>query len=408
MEVVYERCCGLDVHKKTVVACLAVPGPGGQVVREVRTFSSMTGDLLAMGDWLEAAGCTHVAMESTGSYWKPIFNLFEDRFALLLVNAHHLKTVPGRKTDVRDAEWICEVVRHGLVRPSFVPDRPQRELRELTRYRKSLVQERTAEVNRIQKVLEGANIKLAAVASNVVGVSGRAMLEAMVAGEEEPAALAALARGRMRDKRPSLEDALTGRMSAHQRFLLSLQLRHLDDLDARLAEATAEIDRRLRPFEETAARLRTIPGVGQRTADLLLSEIGPEVSRFPSSRQLAAWCGLTPGQDESAGKHRSRRTRKGNVHLRTGLMEAAQAAGRTKTYLGAQYHRLAARRGRRRATMAVAHSIIEIAYFLISRGRDYHDLGPDYFDRRDHVRTTRRLVSRLETLGYKVTLEGAA
>lgn len=408
MEVVYERCCGLDVHKKTVVACLAVPGPGGELTRTVRTFSTMTGELLAMADWLEPAGCTHVAMESTGSYWKPIYNLLEDRFTLLLVNAHHLKSVPGRKTDVRDAEWICEVVRHGLVRPSFVPDRPQRELRELTRYRKSLIHERTAEVNRIQKVLEGANIKLAAVAANVVGVSGRAMLEAMVAGEDDPGVLAELARGRLREKHQSLEDALTGRISPHQRFLLSVQLRHLDDLDARIAETTAEIDERLRPFQETAARLRTIPGVGPRIADLLLSEIGPDVGRFPSPGQLAAWCGLTPGQDESAGKRRSARTRKGNVHVRTALIEAAQAAGRTKTYLGAQYHRLAARRGRKRAAVAVAHSIIEIAYYLISGSRAYEDLGLDYFDRHDRNRTTSRLVRRLETMGYKVTLEAAA
>src|SRR3990170_1260154 len=254
MEILHQRCCGLDVHKKTVVACLLTPGPRGQPNKETRTFSTMTADLLAMADWLEHAGCTHVAMESTGSYWKPVYNLLEDRFQLLLVNAQHLKAVPGRKTDVKDAEWIARLLRHGLVRGSFVPPRRDRELRELIRYRTSLTRERAGEINRLQKTLEGANIKLAAVATNVVGVSGRAMLEAMIAGEDEVAALTALARERMREKQPALEAALQGRMSSHQRFLLRQQLRHIDDLDAAVARVSAEIEERLRPFQDAAGR----------------------------------------------------------------------------------------------------------------------------------------------------------
>jgi transposase len=408
MEVLHERCCGLDVHKKTVVACLLTPGPSGQPSKETRTFSTMTKDLLAMADWLATGGCTHVAMESTGSYWKPVYNLLEDRFQLLLVNAQHLKAVPGRKTDVNDAQWIAQLLRHGLVRGSFVPARADRELRELVRYRTSLTRERTAEINRVQKTLEGANIKLAAVATNVVGVSGRAMLEAMIAGEDEPAALATLARGRMRKKQPALEAALEGRMSSHQRFLLHEQLRHIDDLDATIARVSKEIEERLRPFGEAAARLMTIPGIGRRTAELVLAETGPDMTVFPSAGHLASWAGLCPGQDESAGKRKSGRTRKGNPWLRSALVEAAQTAGRTKTYLGEQYHRIAARRGKRRAAVAVAHSIIVIAYHILAARHSYEDLGYRYFDQRDRQRTTQRLVQRLAGLGYSVSLQPAS
>ena len=408
MEVLHERCCGLDVHKRAVVACLLTPGSRGQPNKETRTFSTMTADLLAMSDWLAAAGCTHVAMESTGSYWKPVYNLLEDRFQLLLVNAQHLKAVPGRKTDVKDAEWIAQLLRHGLVRASFVPSRRDRELRELIRYRTSLTRERAAEINRLQKTLEGANIKLAAVATNVVGVSGRAMLEAMIAGEDEPTALAALAKGRMREKQSALEAALEGRMSSHQRFLLRQQLRHIDDLDAAIARVSAEIEERLRPFQEMAGRLMTIPGIGGRTAELILAEVGPDMSVFPTAGHLASWAGLCPGQDESAGKRRSGRTRKGNSWLRTGLVEAAQAAGRTKTYLGEQYHRIAARRGKRRAAVAVAHSLIVIVYHILATERTFEDLGYRYLDERHRQRTTQRLVHRLSALGYTVTLETAA
>jgi transposase len=408
MEVVHERCCGFDIHKKTIVACLLTPGQGGQTHREVRSFGTTTRSLLELGDWLQAAGCTHVAMESTGSYWKPIYNLLEDSFTLLLVNAQHLKAVPGRKTDVKDAEWIADLLRHGLLRPSFVPSQPERELRELTRYRTSLIRERAAEVNRVQKVLEGANIKLASVASNVVGVSGRAMLAALIDGGHSPTELASLARGKLRAKRPELEEALTGRLGPHQRFMLSLQLRHIDSLGTAIAEASEEIEARLRPFDEAVERLTTVPGVALRTTQTILSEIGANVDRFPTSAHLTSWAAICPGNHESAGKQKSGRMRKGSPWLRSALVEAAQAASRTKTYLGAQYHRIAARRGARRAALAVAHSILIIVYHLLKDGGTYQDLGSNYFDERDRQRVERRLVQRLEGLGYRVSLESAA
>lgn len=364
MEVVHPRCAGLDVHKRTVVACLVTSTPDGEPTREVCTFGTATGQLLALGDWLEAAGVGHVAMESTGPYWKPVHNLLEARFTLLVVNAAHIKAVPGRKTDVRDAEWIAELLRHGLLRASFIPSRPERELRELNRYRTSLVQERSAEINPIAKVLEGANIKLGSVASNVVGVSGRAILSAIIDGDTDAAALADLARGRLRSKRPALTEA-------------------------------------------TLERLRTIPGIGRRTAETLLAEIGPDMGRFPSSGHLASWAGLCPGNDESGGKRRSGRTRKGSPWLRASLVEAAQAAGRTRTYLGAAYRRLTTRRGSKRAAVAVAHMLLVIAYHVISRGEPYAELGANHFDELARDRVRQRLTRRLEALGYRVSLEPA-
>ena len=409
MEVIYPRCCGLDIHKQQITACRIVPGEDGQPAKVVRTFGTMTADLLALADWLGAAGVTHVAMESTGVYWQPIYNLLEDQFTLLLVNARHIKAVPGRKTDVRDCEWLADLLRHGLLRPSFVPDRPQRELRELTRYRTSLVQERTAEVNRLQKTLEGANIKLGSVATNVLGVSGRQMVEGLIAGEADAAALADLAQGKLRAKRPELERALTGRVGPHQRFLLARQLAHLDFLDEQIAQVSAEIGERLRPFTAQMARLETIPGVGRRTAEVLVAEIGPDMSRFPSAAHLASWAGMCPGNNESAGKRRSGRTRKGSPWLRTTLVEAAQAAGRTKgTYLAAQFRRLAGRRGKKRAAVAVGHTILVIVYHLLRDGTTYQDLGPQWFDTQDRRAVERRLCQRLEALGYKVTIEPAA
>jgi transposase len=407
MEIMYERCCGLDVHKRTVVACLLAPGPDGASTKQIRTFGTMTPDLLALADWLSAAGCTHVAMESTGVFWKPIYNLLEDRFTLVVVNAAHIKAVPGRKTDVRDAEWIADLLRHGLLHASFIPDRPQRELRELTRYRTSLVEERATEVNRLQKVLEGANIKLASVATDILGKSGRAILEALVHGADDSAALAQLARGRLRDKLPQLEQALAGQFGAHQRFLIAQQLAHIDFLDASLERLSAEIAERVRPFESELQRIQTIPGVGRRTAEILVAEIGTELTRFPSADHLASWAGVCPGNDESAGKRRSGRTRKGSPWLRSALLEAARAAARTKdTYLAAQYRRLAARRGAKRAAVAVAHSLLTIVYMLLTRQQEgYHDLGSGYFDERDRQAVERRLVRRLEALGYSVSLE---
>jgi transposase len=406
MDVVYERCCGLDIHKRTVVACLIVPGPARKPHKTVRTFGTMTADLLQLADWLTSEGVTHVAMEATGVYWQPIWNLLEGSFTLLLANARHIKAVPGRKTDVRDCEWIADLLRHGLLRPSFVPDRPQRELRELTRYRTALIRERSAEVNRLQKTLEGANLKLAAVATDIRGQSGQAILAALVAGRTEPAALAELAKGRLRAKLPELERALTGQFGGHQRFLVAQQLAHLDFLDASIERVSGEIAERLRPFEPTIARLDTIPGVGRRIAEIVLAEVGSDLSRFPSAAHLASWAGMCPGNHESAGKRQSGRTRKGNTWLRGALAEAGQAAGRTKhTYLGAQYRRLAARRGRKKATIAVGHTILIIAYHLLTEHTTYHDLGVDYLEKRNRQAVERRLVRRLEALGNKVTLE---
>jgi len=409
MDVLYERCCGLDIHKRTVVACLVVPGPDRTLVKEVRSFGTMTDDLLQLADWLGAAGCTHIAMESTGVYWKPIWNLLEDQFELLLVNARHVKAVPGRKTDAKDCEWLADLLRHGLLRSSFVPDRPQRELRELTRYRTSLVQERSAEINRLQKTLEGANIKLGDVATDIMGLSSRQMLAALAGGETDAAAMAQLAQGRLRDKLPALERALAGRIGPHQRFLLARQLAHIDFLNAAIAEVSAEIAERLRPYAAELERLATIPGVGRRTAELLVAEIGTDMSRFPTAAHLASWAGMCPGNDESAGKRRSGKTRKGSPWLRSTLIEAARAAGRTKgTYLAAQYHRLAARRGTKRAAVAVGHTILVIVYRLLSEGDVYRDLGDRYFDERDRQAVERRLVARLEGLGYTVSLDLAA
>ncbi len=401
LEVVHERCCGLDVHKKTVVACVIIPG-----AREVRTFGTMTDELEALASWLEAQGVTHVAMESTGVFWKPIYNVLEaGDFELLVVNAQHMKAVPGRKTDVKDAEWIADLLRHGLLRASYVPGREERELRELVRYRKSLVRERAAEVNRVQKVLEGANIKLASVASDVLGKSGRAMLEALSAGATDPKALAALARGKLQDKQADLERALRGVVGEHQRMVLATQLRHITYLDEEIERLGAEVERRQRPFEEALERLLTIPGVGQRTAEVLVAEVGTDMSRFPTAGHLASWAGLCPGQNESAGKRKSGRTRKGNVSVRETLTESARAAGRTRrTYLSAQYHRIAARRGAKRAAVAVAHTILVIVYHLLRDGGIYEDLGPNYFDERDKRATVNRSVARIERLGYNVQL----
>ena len=368
----------------------------------------MTDDLLALGDWLAGAGCTHVAMESTSVYWKPIYNLLEGTFELLLVNARHIKAVPGRKTDVRDCEWIADLLRHGLLRPSFVPDREQRELRDLTRYRLALVRERSSETNRLAKTLEGANIKLGSVATDILGKSGREILTELAAGATDPAALADLARGKLRAKLPELERALVGRFGAHHRFLVAQQLGHIDYLDEVIAHLSAEIAERVRPFEDELVRLDAIHGVGRMTAEVIVAELGTDMRRFPSDRHAASWAALCPGNHESAGKRTSGKTRKGNRYLRSALVEAAQAAGRSRnTYLSAQYHRLAARRGKKRAAVAVAHSILVISYHLLKHGTDFQDLGGDYFDRRDQDALERRLVRRLEALGNKVSLEKA-
>lgn len=411
MEVVYQRCAGLDVHKKSVTACRVVPAASGGWQKETRRFETMTGDLLKLADWLRAGRVTAVAMESTGVYWKPVFNILESEFEVLLVNARHIKYVPGRKSDVSDAQWIAELLQHGLLKGSYVPETPQRDLRDLIRYRTSLIQERTREINRVQKVLEDANVKLASVATNVMGVSGRQMLEAIIAGVEDPEALAELAKGRLRAKIPQLERALVGRVRAGHRLLLRLHLEHIDDLNSKIENLNEEIDRQMIPFdpEEQLRRLDEIPGVGRDVAQIILAELGADMSRFPSAAHAASWAGLAPGKNESAGKNRSGKITPGNRHLKSALVQAAHAVSRTKdNYLASQFRRLAARRGKKRAAVAVAHSILVIAYHLLRDGTEYRELGGDYFDKRNHDQLQRSLVKRLEGLGLKVVLEPTA
>lgn len=408
MEIVFERCAGVDVHKRTVVVCLITPGERGQPTMETRTFGTTTDELLRLSDWLSAGGCTHVALESTADYWKPVHNLLEGIFEVWLLNAQHIKAVPGRKTDVRDAQWIAELLRHGLVRPSFIPPPHQRELRELTRHRTNFVRERATLSNRVQKVLESANLKLAAVASDVLGVSGRAMLEAIAAGEEDAARLAELAKGRLRKKRAALEQALSGRVRPHHRFLLTELLVQIDAIEETIARFDEQIALACATNDEEVVveLLDTIPGIARGTAELLVAEIGTDMGRFPSADHLASWAGLCPGNNESGGRQRSGRTRKGNAWLRAALVASAQAAVRTKgSYLAAQYHRIAARRGAKKAIIAVAHTLLTIAYHVIARREPYHELGADYFDRQKPTATANRLLRRLRQLGFAVTID---
>lgn len=401
MEVIYERCSGLDVHKKTVVTNVITPQK-----KETRTFSTMTRSLLELKDWLHECGVTHVAMESTGVYWKPIYNLLEDEFTVMVINAQHIKAVPGRKTDVRDAEWIADLLRHGLVKGSFVPDRQQRELRELVRYRRGLIQQRADLINRIQKVLEGANIKLSSVATDVVGASGRAMLQAMVNGATDPETLAALAKGSLRDKHADLVEALQGLVGPHQRMLLDSLLRHLDFLDAEIRRLDDEVAKRMRPFNEAIDRLDGIHGVGRRSVEEILAEIGTDMSRFPSADHLSSWAKLCPGNNESAGKRKSGSTGHGNPWLRAILVQVAWSAARTKgTYLSSLYHRLAGRRGSKRAILAVAHAILVIIYSMLRNHTVYRDLGEDHFDHLNPQSILNRAIRRIERLGYNITLQ---
>ena len=403
-----ERCCGLDVHKETVAACVRVPGAKGRRTQEVRTFGTTTPDLLALQDWLAAHQVTHVAMESTGVFWKPVYYVLEARFTVLLVNAAHIKQVPGRKTDVRDCQWIAELLEHGLLRGSFVPPPVIRDLRELTRYRRTQIQERTRVANRLHKVLQDANVKLSNVTHHVLGVSGRAMLDALVAGTTDPDVLADLARGQLRKKLPALRQALTGRFRAHHAFLLGQILAHLDYLEDAIAAVSAHIAEQLRPFAPQVERLMTIPGVQRRTAETILAEIGTDMAVFPTAGHLASWAGMCPGNDESAGKRRSGKTRKGSKWLRTSLIEAGNAAARTKaTALGARYRRILPHRGHRKAVVAVGRHILEISYHLLRTERTYQELGPDYFDRRHAERLQRRCVRQLEQLGLQVTITPA-
>jgi transposase len=366
----------------------------------------MTPDLLLLRQWLKDLGVTHVAMESTASYWKPIFNVLEGHLDVLVVNAQHLKAVPGRKTDLQDAEWIADLLQHGLLRPSFVPPAPQRELRELTRYRMSLSEERARLINRLQKTLEDANLKLASVVSDVMGKSARDMLAAVLAGEDDPAVIAELARGRMRSKREQLAHALQGQLKPHHSFLLSEQLVDIDAVDEAIDRVSTEIALRLTPYEQQLRRLSTIPGIKRRLAEVLLAEIGPDVDRFPDARHLASWAGLCPGNNESGGKRLSGRTRKGSPWLRSALVEAAHAAIHTKDcYLSAQYQRLVVRRGGKKATIAVAHTLVVMIYHLLSHDQDYRELGGNYYDELDRQAVQKRLVRRLERLGYEVKVQ---
>jgi transposase len=405
MEIVYKRCCGLDVHKETVAACVMIR-EGEKVQKEIRTFRTMTSDLLVLHDWLLAHRVTHVAMESTGVYWKPVFNLLEGSFEVLLVNASHIKAVPGKKTDIKDCEWIADLLSHGLLKGSFIPPQPIRDLRDLTRYRKSLSDERTREINRLQKLLETANIKLSSVATDVMGVSGKAMLEAILSGSTEPEVLADLAKGRLRNKLSLLKEALQGRFRPHHRFLLGQILSHLDFLDEAIEEMSKEVEKRLDPFLQEIELLKTIPGVKQRMAEVILAEIGADMSRFPTHRHLASWAGLCPGNNESAGKRKSGKTRKGDRWLKRGLTESSWAVSRAKeTYLSALYHRMVRRRGKKKATVAVAHAMIVIAYHILKHKLPYSELGADYFDRLNVSYIKHHFTKRLEALGYKVTLE---
>ena len=405
MQVVYNRCAGLDVHKKTVVACVITPKSSSGWHKEIRTFTTMTQDLLKLSDWLTSHNCTHVAMESTGEYWRPVFNILEGNFEVMLVNARHIKAVPGRKTDIKDSQWIAELLQHGLLRASFIPPVEQRDLRDLTRHRSNFIRERVNLVNRVQKVLEAANIKLASVASDVMGVSGRAMLAAIVEGSASPELMADLAKGTMRKKHDLLIQALEGRVRPHQRFILAQLLCQIDSIDETIKCFDQQIEEYCCPFEQAVELLDTIPGIARRTAEIIVSEIGIDMSRFPSAQHLAAWAGVAPGNYESAGKTLSTSTRKGNRSLRTILVQAAHALAHTKTYLAAQFRRISGRRGKKRAAVAVAHSILTIAYHLISRQEPYKDLGADYFDKQRPESVKKRLIKRLEKLGYQVSVE---
>jgi transposase len=409
MDQMIERCAGLDVHKATVVACVRVPGPRGGRTQHVQTFGTTAAALMALRDWLEAHGVTHVAMESTGVYWKPVYYVLEESFTCLVVNAAHLKHVPGRKTDVQDCVWIAQVLEHGLLRGSFVPPVPIRELRDVTRYRKSLIQDRTRVANRLHKVLEDAGIKLATVASDILGASGRAMLTALVEGTTDPDVLADLSRGRLRAKLPALRQALAGRFRGHHAFLVSQLVAHIDYLDEAVAQMSEQIEVLVAPFAAARARLDTIPGINLPTADVLIAELGVDMRVFPTAAHAASWAGLCPGNNESAGKHKSGKTRKGSRWLRAALIEAALAAIRTRDCaFGTRYRRILRHRGHKKAVVAVAHAMLITAYHLLARSTVYQEPGAAYFDRRDADGIRRRAVLALERQGYRVTLEAAA
>ena len=414
MEAIVSRCAALDVHKDTVMGCVRVPDGAGGRSQEVREFRTFTAGLRALRDWLGGYGVTQVAMEATGVYWKPVWHVLEAEatWELLLANAQHVKNVPGRKTDVADAIWLCQLLECGLLRGSFIPPRPIQQLRDLTRYRKKLIEERTREVQRIQKLLEDAGIKLDSVVTDVLGKSGRQMLEALIAGQRDPVVLAEMARTRMRPKIGDLRLALEGGFDDHHALMLRLHLQHVDQLTASIDGLDGEVDRLMHPFAEQHRRLTTIPGVGKRTAEVIIAEIGVDMSRFPTAAHLASWAGICPGNHESAGKRRTGKARKGDAALRSALCESAWAAARTRTYLGSLYRHLVRRFGKKgeaKAAFAVGHAILVIVWHLLHDERDYRELGADFLDKRNDAEARKRyLVRQLEALGHKVTIQPAA
>jgi transposase len=411
MRIVINLCCGLDVHKRTVTACLLKWGARGRAVKEVRTFETTTSQLLELADWLTSQHCQHVAMESTGVYWKPVYNILAGVCEeVLLVNAQHVKAVPGRKTDVKDAEWIAELLSYGLLRGSFIPPQEIRELRDLTRYRTTLIRQRADQCNRIQKLLEDCNIKLASVATDILGVSGWDMLTAIVTGETDPQKLAEMARGRMRSKIPQLVEALRGVIRPNQRWLLGQQLEHVRHLQRMINELDQQIDQLISPFLRQVQKLCEIPGISRQLAEVLIAEIGVDMRQFPTAEHLASWASICPGHRETGGKRLSGRTRRGNPWLKSALAEAGWAASHSRnSYLGARYHNIARRRGRKRAVLAVGHTILKIAHHLLSHPeQSYTDLGADYYTTRSKDRLAQQLVSRLQRLGYQVTIDTAA
>jgi transposase len=406
MEAIIQKCCGIDVHKKSITVCLTTGKPHEEPTETVKTFSTMTRDLLACRDWLVSEGCTHVAMESTGVYWKPVFNILEDSLEIILANARNVKNVPGRKTDPNDSRWIAKLLRHGLIEGSFIPPKPIRELRDLTRYRQKLIDQKSSEINRLQKFLEDANVKLSSVVTDITGVSAQEMIQHLIQEDMTSQEMAQLAKGRLRNKIEQLEQSLEGYLSDHHRLLLRLSLQMIAFHDEAIENLNTEIDKRMKPHQELSQRLETIPGVKKKTIETLMAEIGTDMSRFPSHSHLASWAGVSPGNNESAGKRKSGRVTHGNKWLKKTLVESAWAASKAKdSYLKARYQRLVSRRGKKRAALAVGHTILITAYHIIKEQLIYKELGADFFDRLNEQHLINRLTSRINALGYKVDIE---
>jgi len=406
MDAIIERCCGIDVHKKTIVACLLVGKPGEKPNATIKTFSTMTEDILACKDWLDSEDCTHVALESTGVYWKPIFNIMEESMKIILANARDIKNVPGRKTDVKDCQWIAELLRHGLIKGSFIPPRPIRQLRDLTRYRQKLIQQRSSELNRIQKFLEDANIKLSSVVTDINGISAKDIISHLLNNDMSPKEMAKLAKGRLRNKLGELEKALKGYMTDHHRTVLRICIQMIAFYDQAIEKLNAEIEKNMEPYQETSEILQTIPGVKKKTAETIIAEIGDDMDQFPSHAHLSSWAGMSPGNKQSGDKRYSGKMTPGNKWLKGCLVEASWAASKTKdTYLNARYRRLVTRRGKKRACVAVGHTILIIAYHVIKEQITYKELGADYFDRLNEKYLIKHLISKFKILGYTLEIK---